>query len=717
MKLYRPNDYLRRQRELRGWSHARVAEELNKRGGSTDSKQVGKWERGIAKPSPFYRERLCLLYGTDADQLGFTNREEKKSNFMSPATHNILTQYVQQQRYHLGSALAPGTADLRVSEIIEHDRLFIPLPWRLLHASTPSQQLVDYLMQGLLQRRCILLLGDAGQGKTTILKLLFTRLADRFLEDLSSPLPIYVPLREYSSFAEDALDSLWIHIREEFPLSYEEFALLVRNKQIIFLFDGFDEIRGEITQRSLNERAACKIFRHPSLLACRKSFFDFYLAMSPLQECYPLMIELCPLVFDDLVTRYITAFCQRQDATRKPVTSPEKIIKTIQMSPELQDLAQRPLLLLMILEIFTDPQEVGEEHWSVNELYKKYSERWLKHEASKPDSTLKWNEKAALLQEMAWQTTMGYSLQHTTFPIEELHAFVQQVLPRYREVTEAQLLDDLCFRTLLGAAEESTYTFLHKSFQEYYAARYVFECMRRRGDLEAVERVLRTSLPFDIATYLKKMLRESSPHEKSIIAANLISAYQQNQMQAQESTTIRQQATYYLSNLRIESAIRFLEGICQEEPNKWVQRGIILGLALYAGKAEMLEQYIQTIREDAQAATINTNYHLIYYGDQPGNLEALDAPEQTIIHSEKTVAALFRHLQNERYRNGWALDLFTLSTLIELRGPPILSAHTWYLPFLKQFLETNHSDQGAALLQEKERLKNLIEGDYIGQQR
>ena len=423
---------LRAIREAHNLTREQLAREIGV--GSATIKRAERW-----KPiGPDSRRRLCVFFGQTSEELGLmysddltrpSNKEEGKSDVMPPAIYDILTHYVQQQRYRLGAALAPGATALRVSEIIEHGRLFIPPSWRLLHSSTPSQRLIDYLVQGLLQQQRLLLLGDAGQGKTTILKLLFTRLADRFLEDSSSPFPIYIPLREYISFAEDALDSLWMHVGEEFPLSYEEFAALVRNKQVILLFDGFDEIRGEITQRSVNERAACKIFRYPSLLSCRKSFFDFYLTMSPLQEYYPLTIELCPLIFDELVTHYITVFCQRQrqNATGEPVASPEKIIEAIQMSPELQDLAQCPLLLLMILEVFTDPQEMDEEHWSVNTLYKKYSERWLKHEASKPDSTLKWHEKATLLQEVAWLTTMGYSLQHTTFPLEELHALVQRI--------------------------------------------------------------------------------------------------------------------------------------------------------------------------------------------------------------------------------------------------------------------------------------------------
>lgn len=71
-----PNNILRRLRIERGWSQQRVAELLQNMGGAIDSKLVGKWERGKHKPSPFYQERLCELYGLPASQLGFCPPEE-----------------------------------------------------------------------------------------------------------------------------------------------------------------------------------------------------------------------------------------------------------------------------------------------------------------------------------------------------------------------------------------------------------------------------------------------------------------------------------------------------------------------------------------------------------------------------------------------------------------------------------------------------------------
>ena len=75
--------------------------------------------------------------------------------------------------------------------------------------------------------------------------------------------------------------------------------------------------------------------------------------MSLMQEQYSYQVELQPLAFDETVAHYITLFCKRQG-----YASPERIIETLQMSPELQDLAQRPLLLLMILEVLVSSGEV-----------------------------------------------------------------------------------------------------------------------------------------------------------------------------------------------------------------------------------------------------------------------------------------------------------------------------------------------------------------------
>jgi tetratricopeptide (TPR) repeat protein/transcriptional regulator with XRE-family HTH domain len=62
------NEVLRSERELRGWSQAKLAEAVG-----TDQKVVSRWERGISHPSPYFRKKLIELFGKNAVELGFVD--------------------------------------------------------------------------------------------------------------------------------------------------------------------------------------------------------------------------------------------------------------------------------------------------------------------------------------------------------------------------------------------------------------------------------------------------------------------------------------------------------------------------------------------------------------------------------------------------------------------------------------------------------------------
>jgi transcriptional regulator with XRE-family HTH domain len=720
------NARLRYHRQMRQWTQADLASELyqlcdfgERERGIISVNMVSSWERGEHQPSPFWQKKLCRLFATTPDDLGLLGE-------LSPGTpkaagqilseeislHERLADYLRQQQHRLFDALASGSTYLRVGDIIGGHGLFVPPPWEGTLGPDLEDDLTGHLVEQLCQRQHVLLLGEAGQGKTTVLKQVFARLADRFMQemDASWPLPIYISLREVFSLTGNALDLLWEQVSDEFPLDYEAFLALARARRLVFLFDGFDEIRGDITQQFVNERAASKIFLYPSLLSCRKSFFDVYLARSPLQELYARQAELLSFALTDPVKRYITTFCQqKQQREHLPRLSwAEDIIRLLESNQELRDLAQRPLLLLMILEIFTSARSVERGQWTVNKLYRIYVEQWLKTEAAKPDSVLRWSEKALLLQEVAWHTY--HTRQHSTFPYEELVACIQAAHGRFSGKTDTQVTDDLCFRTLLCVSEGDNYTFLHKSFQEYFVARYVFECMHAReqqaASWERIEQTLSTSLPFDIALFLKQMLKECTPVEKELVTANLAAVYQRNRTEERRALTIRQQASHYLTSLNFQQAIQFLEHICAEEPDKWVQRGIMVGLALYCRRQDMLDRYVQLVRDDPEAAAINLGYHLVYYGDCA---PLTDYHVEEIGTCEKTVAALFRHLEDEHYYQiGWSLDILTLTTLLRRQGVSILQESQQ--DFLKTFLQRDYSTLGDVFTQEKAQLKMTLEG-------
>jgi predicted outer membrane repeat protein len=60
-----PNERLRQARSRQGWSQACLAQKVG-----TSFEMVSRWERGINKPSSYFRARLCAALDTTAEELG-----------------------------------------------------------------------------------------------------------------------------------------------------------------------------------------------------------------------------------------------------------------------------------------------------------------------------------------------------------------------------------------------------------------------------------------------------------------------------------------------------------------------------------------------------------------------------------------------------------------------------------------------------------------------
>ncbi|GHO46131.1 helix-turn-helix domain-containing protein [Ktedonospora formicarum] len=95
-----PNHSLRRERELRGWSQCYVADQIS----APASSYIHRWEKGLAFPSPFYREKLCALFQKNADELGFPVTSTPRHLSLVPQDSNRVTNvsshfwYVPYQR-------------------------------------------------------------------------------------------------------------------------------------------------------------------------------------------------------------------------------------------------------------------------------------------------------------------------------------------------------------------------------------------------------------------------------------------------------------------------------------------------------------------------------------------------------------------------------------------------------------------------------------------
>lgn len=147
----KPNVRLKREREQRGWSQARVAEEIG-----VYPQSVSRWERGIAQPYPYFREKLCTLFALDAVALGFLQEAVDTVEQLSPPPEQSLPQIFTK------------ALTTRVVSPLLLDPLIPPM-----HADSPAfirrDTLLSHLKQQLLSSEpWTILRGLPGVGKTTL---------------------------------------------------------------------------------------------------------------------------------------------------------------------------------------------------------------------------------------------------------------------------------------------------------------------------------------------------------------------------------------------------------------------------------------------------------------------------------------------------------------------------------------------------------------------
>ena len=121
-KLKKPNRKLQHERELRGWSQQKVAEELD-----TDEKRIGIWERGESIPSPFYRQKLCQLFGKNAQELGFLDDSSKTDSQIATAPQAPIPASISSEENAIIDTRmmnTPGQGHQRETEAIVNRRDF-----------------------------------------------------------------------------------------------------------------------------------------------------------------------------------------------------------------------------------------------------------------------------------------------------------------------------------------------------------------------------------------------------------------------------------------------------------------------------------------------------------------------------------------------------------------------------------------------------------------
>jgi transcriptional regulator with XRE-family HTH domain len=372
---------LKQAREEHGWSQKDVAEKIG-----TDPKTVSRWERRVAYPSPYFRQKLAELFKKSLRELDLLNSSEREVEDGGPpisklaagllegaeqppdgcadeigqplvatlpsGQHTHTTALHQQNRRRMLGRLRHAYGELleySLQEIAWIELGLAGMPDAVQNATIRLVRLSGQHAQTLpsgtsilevyeASERELLILGEPGADKSTLLLHLAQSLVQRAEQEEAHPLPIILCL---SSWAEQQ-PTLEDWMSEQLALTYDITQKLstqwVRNEHILPLLDGLDEMDAA-------SRSAC--------IAAINAYHREHLLV-------PLVICSRRTEYED-AARHQKLALQRavliQPLTLEQVTAslgqigqpPDTIRQTLQTNLALQELTTTPLMLSILM--------------------------------------------------------------------------------------------------------------------------------------------------------------------------------------------------------------------------------------------------------------------------------------------------------------------------------------------------------------------------------
>lgn len=648
---------------------------------------------------------------------------------------------------HLPAGMPPmGDDGITLGDFFRSPGLFAePEVERSGSAVSDPVGMVGWLATEVTTAGSVLLLGDPGVGKTLLCELTYHELLRRFVENPKKErVPWLLRLVEVGELLRAGTDvsrhrlvatALAAHSGddEDMPLSAERIDQLLRADRMVLLLDGLDElaIHGG-GAREVIPRELAEVLRGRVVLTCRQTFFDLYLAAIEPSRWFATRVSMRGVNFRGAGRAFVRAYC-----TRFNLDSAESVIAIIEGSPTLIDLVSRPLLLFMATDVLANhlggvPAEnagraLDPDEWNAAEVYDLYVSKWLALERRRGVS-LHWNDMQELAERVAWRIYQLAFDGRKAFGQFDIHDLLiggrtlNEVVRRWRpDEPPEEAFRELTLRSFLVRSEgDDYYRFVHKSFFEFFASRYIRSVLI--NDLVAEDvllAVLLSPLPDEMIDFTRQLLDRcaSISIEARAVCQNLFRVLDLTATTAPGSHSAimaRQQAANLLPLVLRDDprGQERLRDIHTRENHPFVRRGIAVGFALHLGDGSLIDRLVADFDSDADSLVFHLGYNRIYYGDQEaGNSGWRDDgtdPCDRLFH------ASLRQLRSSFYEQLWPMSLYTIRVLLADPGRRAYLDRTVDIPGtleeLLRFVLAHTNDERPSLTQECRRLVALLVG-------
>ena len=334
--------------------------------------------------------------------------------------------------------------------------------------------------------RLVLLEGSPGIGKTTFCLKLAHDWANGLMPR-NFPTFKLVFLLKCRDIIKDVVEEIFEQLlpedlEEKIKKALSNFLMKLNNqKQILIILDGLDELREKADDRvnkvlGRKKLAFCYVLattREEKGIYTRQQFkFDICLAIKGFSE--EDSFEYIRKHFRSIGT--------------KDSSKGERLIEEIERNPLLRHLQSNPLNLLLLCVVYEDYE--GSLPSSMTELYRtivtclleRYCARELK--VSKKDEHLEKHFEVPILAlgELAWKCLLNDELSFYEDELEELGRSNENIVARRLGLVYKE-------ESLRRLKPRHSYSFLHKTFQEYLAAAHIAHKLRG-SEFQMLEQML-----------------------------------------------------------------------------------------------------------------------------------------------------------------------------------------------------------------------------------
>lgn len=311
----------------------------------------------------------------------------------------------------------------------------------------------------------LIIAGNGGSGKTIFFKYLFL---NSIVENYK--IPIYLELRNYNDYLDTIEEFIYKSVKDSnFNIEKELFFEIISSGEFLFMFDAFDEVDPDKQNTLLKSlRAFNQRYKKNTFIISSRSAEGFR-NWSNFTE-----YKICPLLKEEAV-----ALVEKLDFD-KEVTK-EFIPKlNEELYTRYQSFASSPLLLNIMLLTFSVDSTLPDK---LDKFYERaFVALFRDHDISKDryhrkmNSHLTYDEVHMMFSRICFKSYIQSKYKFTfneLIQIIKSEKSVEQNKGGLKDFKEEDFLSDLEINLSMFIKDGLDYVFVHRSFQEYFAAVFV----------------------------------------------------------------------------------------------------------------------------------------------------------------------------------------------------------------------------------------------------